>query len=74
MSSDLRSKPAPGAYGPARTTRAKPLKDRRYKEKAAYLRRLAKEAQTEALRLSCLKQAETYEALARDEVDTVGQE
>jgi hypothetical protein len=50
------------------------LKDRRYRERAAYLRRLAKEAQTEALRQSCLKQAETYEALARDEAEAVGQE
>lgn len=60
----------PGAYGPARAIGAKSLKDRRYREKAAYLRRLAKEALTEALRQSCLKQAETYEALARDEVGT----
>jgi hypothetical protein len=54
--------------------RAKPLKDRRYRERAAYLRRLAKEAQTEALRQSCLKQAETYEAMAREDADAVGQE
>jgi len=70
----LGSKAATGAYGPARTIRAKPLKDRRYRERAAYLRRLAKEAQTEALRQSCLKQAEIYEAMARDEADAVGQE
>jgi hypothetical protein len=42
------------------------LKDRHYyRERAAYLRRLAKEAQTEALRLSCLKAAEEYEAQAQ---------
>ena len=66
----------PGAYGPARATRAKALKDRRYRERAAYLRRLAREAGTEALRQSCLKEAETYEAMARDEAeaDTAGQE
>ena len=56
-----------GAYCPARTARAGPLKDRHYyRERAAYLRRLAKEAQTEALRLSCLKAAEEYEAQAMD--------
>ena len=42
------------------------MKDRRYRERAAYLRRLAKEAQTEALRQSCLKAAEEYEAQAMD--------
>ena len=43
------------------------MKDRHYyKERVAYLRRLAKEAQTEALRLSCLKAAEEYEAQAMD--------
>jgi hypothetical protein len=42
------------------------LKDRHYyRERAAYLRRLAKEAQTDALRLSCLKAAEEYEAQAQ---------
>jgi hypothetical protein len=43
------------------------VKDRHYcRERATYLRRLAKEAQTEALRLSCLKAAEEYEARAME--------
>ena len=43
------------------------MKDRQYyRERADYLRRLAKEAQTEALRLSCLRAAEEYEAQAMD--------
>jgi hypothetical protein len=52
------------------------LNDRRYRERAAYLRRLAREAGTEALRQSCLKKAEIYEAMARDEADgeRLGQE
>jgi hypothetical protein len=76
MSPGFRGKAAPGAYGPARATGTKALKDRQHKERAAYLRRLAKEAGTEALRQSCLKQAEIYEALAREEAegDSVGQE
>jgi len=42
------------------------LKNRRYyEERAAYMRSLAKSAQTEALRKSCLQAAETYDALAR---------
>ena len=46
--------------------RAKELKSKRYyNEKAAYLRQLAREAQTEALKKSCLSQAEIYEDLAR---------
>lgn len=46
--------------------RANQLKSKRYyNEKAAYLRQLAKEAQTEALKKSCLSQAEIYEDLAR---------
>jgi len=36
---------------------------RYYKERAAYMRALAKTAQTEALKKSCLKAAEEYEAL-----------
>jgi hypothetical protein len=47
--------------------RAKPLKSKRYYlERAGYLRRLATQAQTEALRKTCLKEAEECEALARD--------
>jgi hypothetical protein len=43
------------------------VKDRHHcRERATYLRRLAKEAQTEALRLSCLKAAEEYEAQAME--------
>ena len=43
------------------------MKDKHYyRERAAYLRRLAKEAQTEALRQSCLKAAEEYEAQVMD--------
>jgi len=41
------------------------LKNKRYyNERAAYMRELAKSAQTEALRKSCLQAAETYDALA----------
>ena len=48
------------------SSRAKQLQTKRYyTEKAAYMRRLAKEAQTEALRKSCLTQADVYEALAK---------
>lgn len=44
----------------------KRLKNKRYyEERAAYMRSLAKSAQTEALRKSCLQAAETYDALAR---------
>jgi hypothetical protein len=51
------------------------LKDRHYyRERAAYLRRLAKEAQTEALRLSCLKAAEEYEAQAQAQAMATGTE
>jgi hypothetical protein len=39
---------------------------RHYTDRAVYMRRLAREALTEALRKSCLKQAEEYEALAMD--------
>ena len=38
---------------------------RYYDERAAYMRQLAKSAQTEALRKSCLEAADTYDALAR---------
>lgn len=45
--------------------RGKWLKNKRYyNERAAYMRELAKSAQTEALRKSCLQAAETYDALA----------
>ena len=41
------------------------LKNKRYyNERAAYMRELAKSAQTEGLRKSCLQAAETYDALA----------
>ena len=44
----------------------RPLKSKRYYlERAGYLRRLASQAQTEALRKTCLKEAEECEALAR---------
>jgi len=44
----------------------KRLKNKRYYEdRAAYMRSLAKSAQTEALRKSCLQAAETYDAMAR---------
>lgn len=36
---------------------------RYYTERAAYMRALARTAQTEALKTSCLKAAEEYEAL-----------
>ena len=42
------------------------MKDKHYyHDRAAYMRQLAKSAQTEALRKSCLEAAETYDALAR---------
>ena len=42
------------------------MKDKRYYDgRAAYMRQLAKSAQTEVLRKSCLEAAETYDALAR---------
>jgi hypothetical protein len=45
--------------------RTKRLKNKcYYEERAAYMRQLAEEAQTEALRKSCLKAAEAYEILA----------
>jgi hypothetical protein len=51
----------------SRGARAKALKSKRYyTERAAYLRRLANQAQTEALRKTCLKETEECEALARD--------
>jgi type VI protein secretion system component VasF len=37
-----------------------------YLERAAYMRQMAKEAQTEALRASCLRAAEAYEILAQN--------
>jgi hypothetical protein len=37
-----------------------------YTERAIYLRRLARDALTESLRRSCLKEAEEYESLVRD--------
>jgi hypothetical protein len=41
------------------------LKSQRYyNERAAYMRELAREAQTEGLRKSCLKAAEAYQILA----------
>jgi hypothetical protein len=54
------------------------LKNKRYyQDKAAYMRELAKSAQTEALRKSCLEAAETYEAFAEKarepKPDTEGQ-
>ena len=57
--------------------RGKGLKDKRYyEERAAYMRQLAKTAQTEALRKSCLQAAETYDALGRNAraPDTNGKE
>ncbi len=52
-----------------------PLKSKRYYlEQAAYMRRLAKEAQTEALRKSCLKKAESYEELAKKPEGAADQE
>jgi hypothetical protein len=45
----------------------KVLKSRRhYLERAAYLRRLAEDAVTETLRLSCLRKAQECEALAEE--------
>jgi hypothetical protein len=38
---------------------------RHYLDRAAYMRRLAKDAATEKLRDSCMKKAEELEALAR---------
>lgn len=51
------------------------MKSKRYYiERAGYLRRLANQAQTEALRKTCLKEAEECEALAKAaEADTVDQ-
>jgi hypothetical protein len=45
------------------TGRASVRGKRYYTERAAYMRTLARTAQTEALRISCLKAAEQYEAL-----------
>ena len=56
---------------------AKGLKNKHYyNERATYMRQLAKTAQTEGLRKSCLEAAETYDALARqaDEPDANGEE
>jgi len=53
------------------------LKSKRYyRERAAYMRQLAKDALTESLRKGCLRAAEEYERLAEqvDEGDTADQE
>ena len=38
--------------------------ERHYRDRAAYLRQVAKDAHTEKLRETCLKAAEQFEALA----------
>ena len=61
----FRNEQGASAYVPSVQSVAKQLKNKRYyDERAAYMRQLAEEAQTEALRKSCLKAAEAYEILA----------
>lgn len=45
-----------------------------YTDRAVYLRRLARDALTESLRKTCLKEAEHYESLARDAAEAKAEE